>query len=129
MPSPQRSDARRHFAFLLASVLVATAACAGPEEEDETESVASEAFSSTLPSQWITSAVGTNGTTGKANYDSLAKTFRTEGAGSRIGSTSDAFFFVHRPHSGEGEIVARVTGFTGSNDNARHGIMVRASRA
>jgi hypothetical protein len=113
----------------LLPIVLASLSCApASDPSTDVEMVGEPAFSTTLPSGgWVVSAIGSNGVTGKASYDSVAKTFRTEGAGSVIGGTADNFLFLNRPHSGEGEITIRATGFSGANDSARHGVMIRAN--
>jgi hypothetical protein len=122
--------ARRFPSLLhLVSIALASLSCAPTADESSDVEVAGEAaFSTTLPSGgWVMSAIGSNGVSGKANYDSVAKTFRTEGAGSVIGGTADNFLYLNRPHSGDGEITIRITGFSGANDSSRHGVMIRGN--
>jgi hypothetical protein len=48
------------------------------------------------------------------------------GAGADIWGTADAFHFAHRPLTGDGQIVARVTGITATGSYAKASVMIRS---
>ena len=80
---------------------------------------------STLPAGWTSDDVGAVGAPGTAIY--AGGTYTVRGSGTDLWSTADAFHFVHRTWSGDGDLVARLTklsapaGATG----AMAGIMIR----
>jgi photosystem II stability/assembly factor-like uncharacterized protein len=80
-----------------------------------------------VPSPWLSSDIGDVGIAGRASY--TAGIFTAEGAGSEMWMTSDAFHFVHRPWTGDGDLVARVEELTKPSDAtiARAGLMIRES--
>jgi hypothetical protein len=51
--------------------------------------------------------------------------FQVTGSGTNIAGTSDGFHFVYQPMSGDGEIVARITGVQNTTLNSKGGIMIR----
>ena len=55
--------------------------------------------------------------------------FTISGSGEDIEDTADAFYFVHQPLAGDGQIVARVLSVQGSDPQAEAGIMIRESLA
>lgn len=61
-----------------------------------------------LPSPWTKSDVGTVGLAGNAIYDSGV--FKLLAGGTDLAGTADAFHFVYQPLTGDGTIVAKVTG-------------------
>jgi regulation of enolase protein 1 (concanavalin A-like superfamily) len=84
------------------------------------------ATSSTLPTGWSRTDVGSVGVTGSAGYASVSNhTFVTSGAGSGIGGTSDGFGFTYRMVSGDVKITARVNDMSGKI--SKTGIMIRES--
>jgi regulation of enolase protein 1 (concanavalin A-like superfamily) len=82
------------------------------------------AASTGVPAPWANQDVGAVGQPGRAAYSS--GTFTVEGSGADIWHTADAFQFVHRPLSGNGEIVARVMSLTDTHYYAKAGVMLRA---
>jgi phosphatidylserine/phosphatidylglycerophosphate/cardiolipin synthase-like enzyme len=80
-----------------------------------------------LPSPWQHQDIGATGLTGGAS--DAAGTFTVLGAGADIWGSSDAFQYVDQPLTGDGQIVARVTGISGPNAFAKAGVMLRASTA
>ena len=78
---------------------------------------------SPLPAPWATQDVGAVGVAGDAGYTSGV--FTLKGAGSDIWGTTDAFRFVYQPLSGNGEVIARVTGMQNTNTYAKAGVMIR----
>jgi regulation of enolase protein 1 (concanavalin A-like superfamily) len=76
------------------------------------------------PAPWTSQDVGAIGLTGNAVYN--GGIFTIEGAGpSAIWGTADAFQFVYRPLTGDGEIVARVVSQQNTNSFAKVGVMMR----
>jgi regulation of enolase protein 1 (concanavalin A-like superfamily) len=78
-----------------------------------------------LPAPWQDLDIGSVGAAGSATY--TTPTFTVKGAGGDIWGTSDAFNFVYQPLSGDGQIVARVTGIGNTNTYAKAGVMLRQS--
>jgi hypothetical protein len=64
----------------------------------------------TLPSPWVRADVGAVGIAGKSSYANGVYTL--EGAGTDVYSTADAFHFVYRTWSGDGDLVVRVASLT-----------------
>ena len=83
--------------------------------------------SSSLPTPWVSQDLGAVGTPGSAGYSSGVFTVR--GAGADIWGSADAFHFAYRSLSGDGQIVARVTGVPNTHSYAKAGIMLRAGTA
>jgi regulation of enolase protein 1 (concanavalin A-like superfamily) len=77
----------------------------------------------TLPSGWSDSDIGSVGSAGSASYAN--GTFTVKGAGSMIGGTSDGFHFAYQPLSGDGSIVARLSGLQTSGYPSSAGVMIR----
>jgi regulation of enolase protein 1 (concanavalin A-like superfamily) len=80
-----------------------------------------------LPAPWVSQDVGLPGVAGSASHSS--GTFMLKGSGTDIWGSSDKFHFVHRPLSGDGEIVARVASIQNTHQWAKAGVMIRASLA
>ena len=80
-----------------------------------------------LPSGWSAADVGVVGAVGAAGYG--AGTFSIQAAGQDIYAGADAFHFVSRSWTGDGEIVARLTELIRPTDAAfaLGGIMIRQS--
>src|SRR5262249_6739600 len=76
-----------------------------------------------VPSPWATQDVGPVGTPGSANFSNGV--FTLQGAGADIWGDTDAFRFVYQAMSGDGEIVARVTGMQNTDTFAKAGLMLR----
>ncbi|MFL6195636.1 MAG: endonuclease/exonuclease/phosphatase family protein [Thermoanaerobaculia bacterium] len=64
----------------------------------------------TLPSPWREADIGAVGTPGKASAS--AGVFTVQAGGTDLWDTADAFHYVYQPLSGDGEIVADLTGLT-----------------
>jgi autotransporter-associated beta strand protein len=78
-----------------------------------------------FPSPWQTEDIGSVGYVGKAEYyDSV---FTVTGSGADIYYSNDAFRFLRQPLSGDGSIIARVTGVQAANIYSKAGIMIRES--
>src|ERR1017187_413795 len=70
--------------------------------------------------------IGNPGPAGSFGYSN--GTFSVTGSGEDIEDTLDAFYFVHQPLNGDGQIVARVTSLVGPYDPAAEaGVMIRES--
>jgi hypothetical protein len=80
-----------------------------------------------LPSPWQNQDVGNTNLAGSASY--ATGTFTVSGSGADIWGTADAFQYVYQPLSGDGQLVARVTGVQNTNGYAKAGVMLRASTA
>jgi parallel beta-helix repeat protein len=78
---------------------------------------------STLPSPWTTWDVGGVDLSGSAAYTNGSYTIK--GSGADIWSTQDSFQFVYQPWSGDGQIVARVTGVQNTSPWAKAALMFR----
>jgi regulation of enolase protein 1 (concanavalin A-like superfamily) len=76
-----------------------------------------------LPSPWVDADVGAVGATGSASYS--AGTFTVAGAGADIWGTADGFNFVYETLTGDGSIVAEVTGLGNTDPWAKAGVMIR----
>jgi len=82
---------------------------------------------SSVPSPWATTDVGNVGIAGSATYSSGV--FTVSGAGADIWGTSDGFRYVYQALSGDGQIVARLTGMQNTNSFAKAGVMLRETTA
>ena len=81
------------------------------------------AIAQTLPTPWNSTDVGSPALPGSASFGS--ERFTVNAAGTDIGGTADQFYFVYRPLSGDGEIVARVESLTRTDNQAKAGVMIR----
>jgi regulation of enolase protein 1 (concanavalin A-like superfamily) len=79
-----------------------------------------------LPLPWVSTDIGTGMLGGAATYN--AGTFTQAGSG-LIGSTSDKFRFTYQTLTGDGEIIARITGLQNTGNSSRVGVMIRESLA
>jgi hypothetical protein len=80
----------------------------------------------TLPAPWLDTDVGSPGIAGSAG--SAGGTFTVNGSGLGFIGTSDHFNFAYQPLSGDGQIIARVTGL-GTTAGELAGVMIRESLA
>jgi regulation of enolase protein 1 (concanavalin A-like superfamily) len=80
-----------------------------------------------VPAPWATTDVGSPALAGSSTYDDLSGTFSVTGAGADVFTTNDQFRYVHRPLTGDGEVVARVTSQTNSHPSAKAGVMIKES--
>lgn len=76
-----------------------------------------------LPTPWQTQDIGAVGVAGGASAS--GGTFTAQGAGADIWGTMDAFRFIYEPLTGDGSILARVTGLGNTNPWAKAGVMIR----
>lgn len=101
---------RSHIRALLSAALLVCAA-------------APAALAQSLPTPWNAADVGAPAVQGSASFGSGV--FTVNGAGTDIGGRADQFYFVYRPLSGDGEIVARVDSLTRTDNMAKAGVMIR----
>jgi len=79
--------------------------------------------SQSLPSGWTSEDLGDVGLAGSVSIAGGA--VQVQGAGADIWGTADAFHFVSRTLSGDGDIIARVASVSGTNDWTKAGVMMR----
>jgi endoglucanase Acf2 len=77
----------------------------------------------TLPSPWISSDIGTVAPAGSATFATGA--FTLKGSGADIWGTADGFQYVYQPWTTDGEIITRIPSLTNTNPNAKAGLMFR----
>ncbi|MGB3775645.1 MAG: PKD domain-containing protein, partial [Leeuwenhoekiella sp.] len=80
-----------------------------------------------LPQPWQSMDVGNVAATGDVCY--INNTFNVNASGADIWGGSDEFHFVYRSLTGDGEIIARVTGLTQENNWTKGGVMMRDGTA
>lgn len=83
--------------------------------------------SSTLPSPWIASDIGSTGVAGSSSY--AGGTFTVKGSGVDIWDASDSFHYVYQSLNGDGQITARVASLQNTDSWALAGVMIRESLA
>ena len=69
--------------------------------------------------------IGNTATPGTATFDSTTATYTLQASGSDIWDTHDAFQYVYKPVTGDGEIVARAVGITPTDFWTKAGVMIR----
>ena len=82
---------------------------------------------STLPAPWLGQEVGNVGLPGSASFAS--EIFTVNGSGLEINNFDDGFYYTYQKLSGDGQIVARVTGVQNTAAGAKAGVMIRESLA
>ena len=80
-----------------------------------------------LPAGWASADVGATSTPGDAGFG--GGTFTVAGGGTALGGTADSFRFAWQKLTGDGSIVARVTGIQNTNGWAKAGVEIRESLA
>lgn len=80
-----------------------------------------------LPVGWASADVGATSTPGDAGFG--GGTFTVAGSGAAVGGTADGFRFAWQRLTGDGSIVARVTGIQNTNGWAKAGVEIRESLA
>ena len=80
-----------------------------------------------LPAGWASADVGASSTPGDAGFG--GGTFTVAGGGTAVGGTADSFRFAWQRLTGDGSIVARVTGNQNTNGWAKAGVEIRESLA
>ncbi|HXU83184.1 MAG TPA: lysyl oxidase family protein [Polyangia bacterium] len=116
---------------------VCLAACSPPPDDDGgsgteiVEAAATLTFPEKPPAPWKTASIGNNGALpGLISYDSTTSTILIESAGSNVSGTKDGLAFAYQPLTGDGQIIARVSGFANfPKSSSRLGLMVRTSTA
>ena len=78
-----------------------------------------------LPAGWTTKDVGAVGVAGSASY--AGGVFKIGGSGADIWALADAFRFLYRALSGDGEISVRVLSLDNTDPWAKAGVMIRDS--
>ena len=79
-----------------------------------------------LPLPWVSSDIGTGMLAGSATFN--AGIFTQAGSGI-IGSNGDKLRFTYQTLSGDGEIIARISGLQNTGNSSRVGVMIRDSLA
>jgi alpha-tubulin suppressor-like RCC1 family protein/regulation of enolase protein 1 (concanavalin A-like superfamily) len=74
---------------------------------------------------WRNQDIGTVGLAGNSTFNGVTNTYTVAGAGADISGGADAFNFVYRPLSGDGQIIARVASVQNTNASAKAGVMIR----
>ena len=80
---------------------------------------------SSLPSPWADTDVGAPALAGSATY--AGGVFTLKGSGADIFGTTDQFNYLYQPVSGNGTIIARVSGVSNTSSNAKAGVIWKAS--
>ncbi|RED64836.1 Ig-like domain-containing protein [Cohnella lupini] len=78
-----------------------------------------------LPEPFGNQDIGSVGIAGSASYDELTDTYSLQGSGADIWGTADAFQYAYRPWTGDGQIVARVSGISNGVAWTKTGVMIR----
>lgn len=78
---------------------------------------------SAVPAPWANADVGFVNLAGAVSHSD--GTFTVNGSGHDISGNADAFHFAHQPWTGDGEIVARLTGLQNTDTWAKGGVMFR----
>ncbi len=90
-----------------------------------TQRVVANSGSQTLTGPWVSGDVGSPAVAGSSTYASGVYTIK--GAGYDVWGGSDEFQFDHQSLTGDGQIVARVTSQTNTDDWAKAGIVIKDS--
>lgn len=80
-----------------------------------------------LPSPWTHADVGATGLAGTGVYENNG--FTVTGSGADVWGNADAFHFVYRPLTGDGEVIAKVVSLQNANGWSKSGVMMRESLA
>ncbi|MBK8185307.1 MAG: PKD domain-containing protein [Candidatus Competibacteraceae bacterium] len=113
--------------YLKAGTFTASLIASGPGGAStvKTVTITVKADNTVLPAPWLQKDIGTVNLAGSAGYTNGAYTIK--GAGTDIWGKSDSFHFVYQSLTGDGTIVARVSGLTNTNAWAKSGVMIRES--
>jgi polygalacturonase len=84
---------------------------------------------SLLPTGWASADIGGPGKAGNASYNSVSRSWTVAGGGADIWNTADQFHLASQAFTGDGSIVAQVTGVQNTDPWAKAGIMFRSSTA
>jgi hypothetical protein len=85
------------------------------------------ASSQPIPAPWKSEDIGTVATPGNSSQG--RGRYEVAGAGADVWGTQDAFHFVHRPISGDHELLARLVSQDATVSDAKAGLMLRESNA
>ncbi len=85
--------------------------------------------STTLPSAWQTTDVGSPLTPGGADYSSSSGSFYVDGAGNDVSGSTNQSRLVYQTLNGDGTIVARIRYETNTHSWAKAGLMILQSTA
>ncbi len=109
----------------MAEIVDVGVALTSHDESQLATAVFSKVGLTVLP-RWSAEDIGATGLSGTETIG--ADRIAVAGAGADIWSSADAFHYVWRPMSGDGEIVARVTSIEYIRGWTKAGVMIRASR-
>jgi glucose/arabinose dehydrogenase/regulation of enolase protein 1 (concanavalin A-like superfamily) len=79
------------------------------------------------PAPWVSTDIGQPSVAGYSSFDN--NIFTVHAAGGDIWGPTDQFHYVYQPFAGDGEIVARVSSQTNTDNWAKSGIMIKESAA
>jgi regulation of enolase protein 1 (concanavalin A-like superfamily) len=99
----------------------------GESVDSSIASATTLAGTTSLPAPWVDADVGSVGVAGSASFDGT--TYTVKGSGADIWTSADGFHFVYQQLTGDGTIIARVTGVQNTNGWAKAGVMIRESLA
>ncbi|MCJ8013683.1 fibronectin type III domain-containing protein [Paenibacillus sp. KQZ6P-2] len=88
--------------------------------------VTTDASAGGLPAPFGDRDIGSVTIAGSASYDSDTNSYEVKGSGSDIWGTEDAFHYVYRPWTGNGQIIARVDSVQNSAEWTKAGLMIRS---
>lgn len=74
---------------------------------------------------WTNEDVGTTGLKGSCVYTPEIGRYALTGSGAGIAGTADAFHYLRRPLTGDGQIVARISSQSGQPSGLRSGVVIR----
>lgn len=114
--------------WLLATSLPAIAAPGLDSRPANPTCVAPDRTAATVPVNWQSGDVGAVGAAGSTIWRDIS-TATVQGSGADIWGTADAFQFVDKPLTGDGDLVARVLSLGNTDPWAKAGVMLRESRA
>src|SRR5262249_38620626 len=86
---------------------------------------AAQLFAQTPPAPWLTANVGSPSPAGSSTFDGQTGTLTA--GGTRIGGSSDQFYFIYQPIAGNVEVTARVDSIFYAAASSSAGVMIRSS--
>ena len=78
-----------------------------------------------LPANWANQDIGAVAAAGATCYNNVTDTWYVDGSGADIWTTADEFQYAYTPLNGDGEIIARITSITNTDQWAKSGVMMR----
>ena len=78
-----------------------------------------------LPAGWAAQDIGNVAAVGKSCYNAAQDIWYVDGSGVDIWNANDEFQYAYTTLAGDGEIIARVTSITNTNQWAKAGVMMR----